>query len=321
MDYSEMNLGSWASYLPKFKDLLRPEGSGPSQPDEDVEEARERDSSKSQITEINNTLPELVFEGYSDWAGYQDDWVLRNLGHVLTAADEDEILRRLDAGSADSLSELLTFIVDTRLSVWRAAAAEEFTGAADGELEGAENEGNWAANRTPGTYYYTYAADDEGNMVYLYSDRLSAPRDEWKSLPEREDEADANAQPWGDGDWWYTAVNPDATSLYGCSHVYREGPDGPWLAENDANARIVAQGSTADTGVLDMTASPHAVSAVVSGNVTGTSTARDQGGPAEVAVEELVAGIRSNDDLAKAIAEITQEEFQQILTDLVAEHN
>jgi len=159
MDYLEMNLGSWNSYLPKFKDLLRPESASPlGVVDDDVEAARMTDAAMISLSTITAVLPNLVFEGYADWYGYEDEWVLRNFGHVLTSDEEDEILKRLDAGTPKDLGEVLEYIADQRLAVWQAAARDEFSrdegeGAAEtGLLRGEENRANWLASRTPGTF-------------------------------------------------------------------------------------------------------------------------------------------------------------------------
>ncbi|HYS34931.1 MAG TPA: hypothetical protein VEO01_04720, partial [Pseudonocardiaceae bacterium] len=68
MDYAEMNQGSWATYLVRFKDLLRPEGVAPmGELDERVESARGDGSARSSLATITDALPDLVFEGYTDW--------------------------------------------------------------------------------------------------------------------------------------------------------------------------------------------------------------------------------------------------------------
>lgn len=235
MDYSEMNLGSWATYLARFKDLLRPDGVAPiGEADQHVEDVRLEDSARNFLTTITDVLPDLVFEGYRDWYVYQDEWVLRNLGHVLNAEDEHEILIRLDQGTPEALRELLAYIADQRLSLWQTAAREEFAETegenAPGVLEGLANTANWQASRTPGTFYYTYSDDR-----YLYSDLPSASISEWETLPVREQLATENAMPWGNDGWYYTPTGEP--ELYGGSFVYAEGSEGPWMTEAQALAR------------------------------------------------------------------------------------
>jgi hypothetical protein len=238
MEYSELNLGSWASYLGRFKDLLRPDGLGPSaELDEHVESARGEDSARISLATITNTLPDLVFEGYSDWYTNQDEWVLRHLGHVLDTQEEHEILVRLDQGTSESLGELLGYVADERLTIWQNAARAEFTETASesaaGILSGAANTANWQASRTPGTFYYTHSDDR-----YLYSDLSEGPISEWETLPIREQLATDNAQPWGNEGWFYTPTGtPD---LYGGAYVYAADRDGPWVTEDQARSRIDA---------------------------------------------------------------------------------
>ena len=239
MDYSDLNVGSWSSYLTRFKNLVRPDGiSSIGEPDEAVEAARGEDSAKMALSAISGRLPNLVFEGYGDWYSYDDEWVLRNLAQVLTSEEEDEIIRRLDAGTAESLGELLEYISGQRLAVWETVAREEFA-SADGDgpgegLTGLANTANWEASRTPGTYYYTYV---DGR--YLYSDLAEAPVGEWETLREREELATANAQAWGDTGWFCTPTGEP--SLYGGSYVFAPDSDGPWMTEDQATAQLAAQ--------------------------------------------------------------------------------
>jgi hypothetical protein len=236
MDYAEMNLGSWASYLIRFKNLVRPVGTDPlGEPEGTVESVRSDDSAQILVTTISGLLPDLVFEGYSDWFDYSDEWVLRNLGHVLTAQEEDQILSALDQGTPDALDGVLNYI-SGQLDAWRDAARGQFADASGetGTLEGAANTENWTASRTPGTYYYTYVGDR-----YLYSDLSSAPQSEWETLPVREQMAADNAQPWGDTGWFWTPTGePD---LYGGAFVYAAGKDGPWVTEEQAQAALANQ--------------------------------------------------------------------------------
>lgn len=239
MDYSEMNLGSWNSYLARFKDLLRPEGLSPlgAEGETAVEAARADGSAAVKLGVITTALPNLVFEGYYDWYGYQDEWVLRNLGHVLTTEEEHEILSRLDQNTPESLLEVLAYIADQRLPVWQTEAREEFAESLSenepGVLTGVENTANWHASRTPGTYYYTYVDDR-----YLYSDLAEAPMSEWETLPVRERLAAENAQPWGDDGWYYTPTGEPG--LYGGGYVYAADREGPWLTEETALAEAEA---------------------------------------------------------------------------------
>lgn len=236
MDYAEMNQGSWATYLVRFKDLLRPEGVAPmGELDERVESARGDSSARSSLATITDALPDLVFEGYTDWYTYDEEWVLRNLGHVLSAEEEDEILRRLDQGTPESLGEVLRYVADERLTVWQNLAREEFADAASDDariLTGAANTANWQASRTPATYY-TYSDDR-----YLYSDLPEGPADEWETLPVREQLATENAMPWGSEGWFYTPTGEPG--LYGGDFVYAPDRDGPWLTKDQAQSQIDA---------------------------------------------------------------------------------
>ncbi|HET9893418.1 MAG TPA: hypothetical protein VFQ44_00540 [Streptosporangiaceae bacterium] len=238
MDYSELNLSSWSTYLIRFKDLLRPEGVAPlGAADEDVESARGEDAAKVSLSVITGRLPNLVFDGYRDWYSYEDDWVLRNLGQVLTPAEEDEILRRLDDGTPQALGELLDYIASQRLEAWEAAARDEFA-RADGDgaaelLTGLPNTANWQASRTPGTYYYTYVGGR-----YLYSDLAEGTVSEWETLRDREQLASANAEPWGDSGWYCSPTGEP--ELYDGAYVYAPERDGPWMTEELALAEIAA---------------------------------------------------------------------------------
>jgi hypothetical protein len=184
MEYSEMNLGSWNHHLSRFKDLLRPDGVARLGAEEDgaVEAARADPSSFMKLAAVTATLPNLVFEGYDDWYWYQDEWVLRNIGHLLTAQEEYEILGWLGQDTSQAMLRLLAYISDERLPVWQNDVREQFAESLSrnepGALTGFENTSNWHDSRTPGTYYYTWV--DER---YLYSDLSEAPISEWKTRP------------------------------------------------------------------------------------------------------------------------------------------
>ncbi|HEY2578561.1 MAG TPA: hypothetical protein VGI74_19845 [Streptosporangiaceae bacterium] len=233
MDYPEMNLGSWSTYLTRFKNLMRPEDASPvGETDENTEAARNDDAARTALSTIASVLPNLVFEGYTRWYDYDDEWVLRNLGHVLSAGEEDEILGQLDRGTPEALRELLGYIADQRLGAWQNAAREEFAGDSTPEiLKGAANTANWEASRTPGTYYYTYSGDR-----YLYCDLPEAPLSEWETLPVREQLATGNAQPWGNSGWFYTPTGEP--QLYGGAFVYAVDREGPWMTEDQASAKL-----------------------------------------------------------------------------------
>ncbi len=231
-----MNLGSWGSYLPRFKNLIRPDGvSAVGEAEENVESTRNVDSAKMAIATITNALPNLVFDGYRDWYSYDDEWVLRNLGQVLTAEEEHEILGQLDQGTPESLAKVLDYIASERLGIWQNIAREEFSqpegDAPAEELQGEANTANWQASRTPGTYYYTYL---DGR--YLYCDLSSAPLSEWETMPVRDDLAARNAEPWGVTGWFYTPVGEPG--LYGGDFVFAASPDGPWVTEEQASAQL-----------------------------------------------------------------------------------
>lgn len=119
-----MNQSSWSSRLPRFKNLLRPDGfEALGEPEEPVESAR--DEASAALAVLSDTLPDLVFEGRHDWYVYQDDWILRSFGQVLVYEDEREILSRLDTGTRDSLVDLFNYMVDRRLPVWQEAARRD----------------------------------------------------------------------------------------------------------------------------------------------------------------------------------------------------
>lgn len=239
MDYSQMNHGSWNNHLSRFKDLLRPDGLSCLGAEEEsaVEAARADPSAFVKLAAITAALPNLVFEGYDDWYRYQDEWVLRNLGHVLTAQEEYEILAWLDQNTPQSMLHVLEYVADERLSVWQNDVREQFAESLGrnepGVLTGFENTSNWNASRTPGTYYYTWFGDR-----YLYSDLPEGPAGAWKTLPEREQLATEKAQPWGGYGWYYTPT--DDAGLYGGAYVYAAGDEGPWLTEEAALARSQA---------------------------------------------------------------------------------
>jgi hypothetical protein len=235
MDYAEMNLGSWGSQLARFRNLLRPMGSDAlGQPDEIVESARSGESAQTLISALSGRLPAVVFEGYADWYAYADEWVLRNLGQVLTAGDEDRILSGLDQGTPDALLEVLGYVAG-QLDAWReAAGAGHVSGAEPGMLEGTANTENWAASRTPGTFYYTYYGDS-----YLYSDLAQADVSEWETLPVREQLATDKAEPWGGSGWFVTPAGEPG--LYGGSFVYAPDLHGPWMTHEQAEAAMAAR--------------------------------------------------------------------------------
>ena len=231
-----MNLGSWNYHLARFKDLLRPDGVSCLGAEEEtaVEAARADPSAFVKLAAITGALPNLVFEGYHDWYRYQDEWVLRNLGRVLSVQEEHEILSWLDQNTPESMLHVLAYVADERLSVWQNAArgqfAESLSRNEPGELSGFENTANWHASRTPGTYYYT-CIDDR----YLYSDVREASAGEWKTLPQREQLATENARPWGDYGWYYSPTAEPG--LYGGAYVYAADRTGPWLTEEAALAQ------------------------------------------------------------------------------------
>src|ERR1700740_2300745 len=207
MDYGQMILGSWASYLPVFKNVLRSSsavdpvsdmGTFPAGLSEAITRAR---ASSPGFGQLGDSLVNLVFDGYQDWYGYDDTWILQELGQVLDdqGAQEDRLLSGLDAivaavGSASEASAFTEFLAyaEQCAAAWRKeAAAEGYTSedAVDaGVLEGAPNDAAWQASRTPGTRYYIYY--DER---YLYSDEPSGPLSSWEDLPTREDKAAESA--------------------------------------------------------------------------------------------------------------------------------
>lgn len=228
-----MNQGAWSSSLGRFKSLLRPEGAGASDgEDESVEAAR---GAGSVLAGVSGTLPDAVFDGYGDWYGYQDEWVLTHLAWALSPSEEAEILGLLAQDTPEALGQLLEY-VDGRLGAWREAAREHAsaTAGAGGTLTGEANTANWQANRLPGTYYYAYT---DGR--YLYSDTPEAPAGEWAELPERERAAADQAQPWGESGWFYTPV-ADA-GLYGGAYVYAALRDGPWTTQEQAAETLAQQ--------------------------------------------------------------------------------
>lgn len=236
MDYSELNHSSWSSYLLRFKDLLRPEGVSPlASAEESVESARGEESAKIALAIITNTLPNLVFDGYRQWYSEDDEWVLTNLGQVLTLDEEHQILSGLSEGTPQSLGQVLRYIAEERIGTWQKTARDEFAQPGEAaeaqELTGLPNTASWEASRTPGTYYYTYFGDR-----YLYSDLAEGPISEWETMPVRDELAAANAQPWGSGGWVYTPTGDP--ELYGGPFVFASDSDGPWMTEDQASEQL-----------------------------------------------------------------------------------
>jgi hypothetical protein len=268
MDYGQMNLGSWSSYLPVFKNVLRPSsavdpvsdmGMFPADLNEAITQAR---TASPGFAQLGDTLVDLVFNGYQDWYGYDDTWILQQLGQVLDdqGAQEDGLLSRLDAivtaaGSDSGESALTEFLsyAERCADTWQQeAAAEGYTSEDTGDaavLEGTPNDANWEASRTPGTRYYIYY--DER---YLYSDEPSGPLSIWEDLPAREDKAAENAYEWeGVNGWWCTSTN-DKSGMYGGEFVFAKGtgaPEGPWMTYEQAE-QLIAHPGIADSGVVDL---------------------------------------------------------------------
>ena len=270
MDYGQMNLGSWASYLPVFKNVLRPSGAVdpvsdlgtfPAGLNEAITQAR---ASSSGFSQLGDELVNLVFDGYQDWYGYDDNWILQELGQVLDDQGTQEygLLSRLDAivtaaGSENGESACTEFLsyAEQCAAMWRQEAAaggytsEDAVGAA--VLEGTPNDANWEASRTPGTRYYVYY--DER---YLYSDEPSGPLSSWEDLPTRENKAAESAFRWEGVDGWWCTLTNGQTGMYGGEYVFAMGtsaPEGPWLTHERAEQLIAtAPSSGADSGVLDL---------------------------------------------------------------------
>ena len=134
MDYGQMNLGSWASYLPVFKNVLRPSGAVdpvsdlgtfPAGLNEAITQAR---ASSSGFSQLGDELVNLVFDGYQDWYGYDDNWILQELGQVLDDQGTQEygLLSRLDAivtaaGSENGESACTEFLsyAEQCAAMWR----------------------------------------------------------------------------------------------------------------------------------------------------------------------------------------------------------
>ena len=231
-----MNEAAWGGHIQQFKDLLR-------YPVQDDETGVRRDR-QSDIASLHDRLPDLLFESYSDWFDQADDWLLRNMSLILTD-DQDAQLRSLLSAGDDGM--VLTYLADTCLPAWQQAAAEGGafapTAGDDGgsaERTGTENSANWAASRTPGTYYYTF-----DGAQYRYSDKKQAGDAEWQALRVREEEAAAQAQPWGNGGAWCTPAHDSA--LYGDTHVYALDREGPWLSREDALRQLAASAGSPST--------------------------------------------------------------------------
>lgn len=253
-----MDANAWGTYLPRFRNLMRPIGTGPlGEAEEIVESARAGDSAQAMVNTISAALPEVVFDGYADWYAAQDAWVLMHLGRVLTTTDEGEILDRLAQGTADALEGVLAYLAGGRPDAWRDVASGKPDDTADEPilLDGTANTENWQASRVPGTFYYVYAGDR-----YLFGDLAQAPMSEWETIAVREQLAADSAQPWGDSGWFWTPVS--MPELYGGAFVYAAGKHGPWMTQAQARAALApepaagpgAQGAASGPGVPEVVA-------------------------------------------------------------------
>ncbi|MER7578138.1 Ig domain-containing protein [Streptomyces sp. NPDC126514] len=100
MDYNNLNFMSWEYYLPVLKTLLRPTGT-PSQaqtPGSALDAAEQvRTAQADQLGRLGDTLQSVVFQNYTDWAAWEDGYILQWLAPFLTETGEDALLRQLDA--------------------------------------------------------------------------------------------------------------------------------------------------------------------------------------------------------------------------------
>jgi hypothetical protein len=237
-----VNEAEWRGHIEHVKELLRV-------PVRDDEEGVRHDC-KYDIESLHNYLPNLVFESYQDWFDQEDDWLLRNLSLILTEQQDAQLLALLAAGD-DRI--LLTYLQNTCVPEWQQAAAEggrfataesgeaaEPGAAGDAQYTGVENSSNWAASRTPGTYFYIF----DGTQ-YRYSDFQQGADAEWQTLPVREEEAAARAQTWGDEGAWYTPTH--GAPEYGDAYVYALDREGPWLSRDAVLSELAAAAAPAAT--------------------------------------------------------------------------
>lgn len=232
-----MNEAEWRGHIEHFKELLRI-------PVRDDEEGVRHDR-KYDIEVLHTKLPYLLFESYQDWFDQEDDWLLRNLSLIITDEQDTQILSLLNAGDDQVL---LTYLQNTCVPAWQQAAAEggRFTETADngaaGEgvshYTGVENSANWAASRTPGTYYYIFDGEQ-----YRYSDFQQGAGAEWQILRVRDEDAAARAKAWGDAGAWYTPTH--GAPEYGDTHVYALDREGPWLSREAVLSQLDAAAATA----------------------------------------------------------------------------
>jgi hypothetical protein len=263
MKYADMNTARWASYLPVFKNVLRPKSVMDPVADMDEEcadaitSAREEDPT-SAFGDLGDDIIDLVFDGYSDWFSYQDEWILANLGQVLDdeGRQEDELLSGLDRivgadredARQDALKEFLS-TAEQIVSTWRTEAAQNqyVSGPLmEGETERAvavyENTDSWNYSRTPGTYYYKYI-----DKKYFFNDDENAEPGAWKEMlywdnlaaTAFEQAADLDsAEGYGPAwkGWRAIPVAGQQQGRYGGAHVYGKSADGPWVSYEAAIA-------------------------------------------------------------------------------------
>jgi len=279
----------WDMYLPVFANLLRPSTSA----DPVIEiSLADGDAINESITAFRNSsdgetlkswgdqIITLIFDGYSDWAGYyasQPEWVLTNLAQSLEDASQQiallEHLQHIADAVPETRDEALTWFktdIDRWLPQWQYNANTQLAGAqgplAEGEerVEAYRNTDNWSYSRTPGTFYYRFLERD-GRYVYVYNDREDAPDDEWHEMYHWDSEAErlalangdlcANGWPEEWSGWYIVPVPSEYQSLYEGAWVYGKGTGGPWMTEAQAErktaqaARLAEQEAPVDAAL------------------------------------------------------------------------
>lgn len=246
---------SWTSFLPVFKNVLRP--SFAVDPVAHLGEFERCDAAITQARAddpgfgtLGDRLVNLVFDGYQDWYQYEDAWILQELAQVLSSDDQQsDLLNGLRAigGAADddgrrAALQAFALTVGQYVNVWQQEAeehgytrAEAVDGAA--VLEGTPNTENWRTNRIPGTFYYAYV---DGR--YLYSDLAEGPISEWETLQVRQQLAADLAVEWGTAFCTPTGGNP----VYGGDYVFAIDRLGPWMTQSAIEAVMAESAASAE---------------------------------------------------------------------------
>lgn len=233
MDKSAWQVGLMA----RFKALIRtPVDDAESDPDGMSTVAEARRERKGAIEFLQDELPYLVFDSDMQWFEAEDSPLVDYLAAWLDGDQETALVQALSGTGWIDLA-LAVDLLAQWLPEWKQRARTEIEQAAQGRAVGADELVGveydfWSSNRIRGTRYDTYH-DEE----YKYSDFAQGPAGERKSMPERQYDATAAAEPWGE--WFCTPTGETGDSgPYGGASVFAADVEGPWVTQAEAEAQL-----------------------------------------------------------------------------------